>query len=464
MGDKVGVKVAVNQGALNYIKDQLMPLAEARARAAHFDDMESDTRVRGLGRVRIEVNNLVLTNFHVSSSSIELVPPNNLLVCFNGINIEAEMRWRYKLRRLHTSDRGRGEGSTWGSSGRVMFAVGTNTQGRPTVTVSDCWVTINDFHFRVHSSASWLYNLLINLFHGQIVRSIDRAVRHAITNDFQEMIANMLAKIPLQEHVGNRYMIDYRLSHPTGIFITPDRQLVSQSPGEFFLVDKRPGQSPGLSACMPNNENGSMFQIFISAASIQSLCSAAICSGSLKRDYNGESSIVPMPFLSTGFYRNHVPGLVSKYGSDKKVSLHFEIRETPEVTISETRRVTVEAKIEMTASVQNAPDSYETAFDVVLKTTCSAIAQVAGTTISGEILDIFTKAELLHSSVGDVDTSIINEVANTFLLVWKPEYNKKLAKGAPLPSMKGVQFIDPQVHYHEGFIAVTTNINFTPSF
>ena len=464
MGDRIGVKVVVSQGALNHFKDKIMPYAEAKVMAAHFDDMESQKKVRGFGKVKLEVREFVLTSFHVSSSSIELVSPNSLVVSFSGVDIRVEMRWRYHLRRFHTSDSGRGEAKTEGSNVGIVFVLGTDAQGRPTATISDCWVGISHFHMRLHNHLTWLYDALIDLFRGQIVRSIERAVRHAITSDLQNAINRMLSRIPIQEHVGKDCVIDYRLTSPGGIFITPERQLITQSPGEFYWEHENPGHSPGMAVLMPNDENGSMFQIFISAFSIRSFCHASMRSGKLNRDFFSDSSIVPMPFFTTGFYLKHVPGLVSKYGTDKSVSFRFELHETPTVAISQEKKVTAAANIEMALRVHTSAESFENALSFVLRTTCTGTAKVNDNLITGEIIDVHSKADLLRSSVGDVDTDIVTEITMNFLNMLKPEFNKKLARGAPLPWMKGIQYVNPQVHYHDGFIVVTTDVIFTPDF
>lgn len=461
MGDTIGVKVVVSQDALNHIKDKLMPYTEAQVMATRFADTES---CHCAGKIKVETHNLVVTCFHVSSSSIELISPNVLAVSFSGINIKAEMEWRYNIRTIRTSAHGRVDGCTCGSSVRVVFVLGTDDQGRPTAKVSDCWVEIKDFSLKFHCRLQWLCNLLADLFNGQIVRSVDHAVRHAITCDLQTVIDRMLSRIPVVEHAGKDYVIDYRLSPHSGLFIVPERLLVAQSAGVFHLEHGDPGQYPGLPVCMPNNENGSMFQIFISAFSVQSFCHDVVCSGKYQRDFFDDSTIVPLPFFQTSFYLEHAPGLVSKFGDDKKISFHFEPHETPTVTISEEKKVIVDAGIEMTIRVHTSTESFENVLTVVLQTLCTCNATVVDTTIIAEVFDVQAELKLLDSSVGTFDVKTINEAVNGFLRLLKPELNKKLAQGFPLPSMKGIQFLNPQVHFHNGFFVVTTDINYTPDF
>lgn len=463
MSDKIGMKVVVSQGALNHFKDKLLPVAEARAMSAHIGDMESQTRQGLLGRVKVEIHDFVFTYFHVSNASIELVPPNILVINFDGLNIKMEMRWRYNIRRIHTSDHGRGEGYTWGSRGRVAFGIGNDPQGRPTAWINDCWVDIRDFHLRVHSSASWLYNAIISMFNNQIVRSIEGAVRHTINNDVPVMLNNMFSRIPVQEHIGNDYAIDYSLAQSGGIFITPEHQLVAQSSGEFYPQNEAPGQSPWFTVWTPNNENGSMFQIFISKCSIQSLGFAAVRSHRLQKDLTKDSTKKGQGFFKTKFFDFYVPGFVRKYGPDRDVTLHLEMKEPPTVEINKKDKLIVHGNIEMEVRVQNDNGQVERPFTVLLKTTCVGSVKVIGTTISGQLTELKASSEMVQSQVGGVDLGGLDSLLHGALTLGIEAVNKKLAKGAPLPSIRGIQYCNPQVHYRDGFIVVTTDINYTPS-
>ena len=465
-GDKVGVKVAVSQAALGYLKDQMMPVAEAKALAAQIGDMEARASVPVVGKVDMKIRDMKLNRLHVSNSTIELVAPSTLAVSFTGLDLDVTLRWHYReVKWPHVSDSGRGEGKTTRASGRVVLALGTDVQGRPTAKITGCGLGLKDLSLKLHGGASWLYNAVISMFHGKIVRAIDSAVCGALTGDVQALLDKMLAQIPVQEPLGKYFALDYSLANPGGIVMTAEHELVASSQGEFYPQGGAPGKAPGVPAAMPNSVANTMFQIFISSFSAQSLGYVAASQGLVRKDFTKDMApLMAQAFFTTDFYAQYAPGLVTKYGAGKEVALHFEMHSTPTVAFSEQDKAVVRAGVEMTVRAKNAAGAFEDAFTMLLMATCVGSAKVENTVISGELADANATASLVQSQVGDVDLNGFNDLITFALSMATGTVNEILAKGAPLPSMQGLDFVNPTVLYRNGYIVVTTDIKFTPPF
>lgn len=464
-GDKVGVKVTVSEAALGYLKDQMMPVAEAKALAAQIGDMEARASVPVVGKVDMKIRDMKLNRLHVSNSTIELIAPDTLAVGFTGLDLDVTLRWHYReVKWPHVADSGRGEGKTTRASGRVVFAIGTDAQGRPTAKIRECGLGLKDLSLKLHGGASWLYNAVISLFHGKIVRAIDGAVCGALTGDVQALLDKMLAQIPVQEPLGRYFAIDYSLANPGGIVMTAAHELVASSQGEFYPQGGSPGKAPGAPAAMPDSVARAMFQIFISSFSAQSLGYVAASQGLVRRDFTKDQApLMAQAFFTTDFYAQYAPGLVAKYGAGQEVELHFEMHSTPSVAFSARDKAIVRAGVEMTVRARPAAGAaFEDAFTVLLMATCVGSAKVENTVISGELADANATASLVQSQVGDVDLNGFNDLITFALSMATTAVNEILAKGAPLPSMQGLDFVNPTVLYRDGYIVVTTDIKFTP--
>jgi len=463
-GNKVGVKVTVSQGALSYLKDQMLPAAEAAALSATIPDMSSRTSVPVVGDVDVTMKNMKLNRLNVGSSSIDLNSGNAVSVSISDLSMDLTLNWHYReCSWPHVSDSGSGDASTSHSSGRVAFVVGSDSTGHPTAKISSCKLDMSDLDITLHGGASWLYNAIISLFHGNIVDALQDAVCDTLTGDVQKQLDEILADIPVQQPVGNYLAIDYSLSGANGIVITPEQFLIASSAGEFYPRNGHPGGAPGQPVEMPDNVTNKHFQIFASEFSAESFGFACVKTGLTEMLVTKDMApTAAQAFFVTDFYQQYAPGLVDIYGSGKDVALFLAIHQSPDIFLTQAKGVDLKAGVEMTVRCQNTSGMFEDAFTVLLTCDVAAVANVNGTIISGELTDVSATATLVSTHVGNVDVNGFNDLIQFALTVGVDAVNTILAKGTPLPSMQGLDFIEPSILYRDGYLIVTTDIKFTP--
>jgi len=463
-GDKVGVKVVVSQKALTYLKDQMIPAAEAAALASQIGDMHATASVPVVGDVDIDISEIKLNTLNVVNSSILLNSGNQIQVSITGLNMDMTMHWHYReCPWPHISDSGDGEGSTSHSSGTVGVLLGTDATGRPTAKINQCDLDLSDLDISLSGGASWLYNVIISLFHGSIVSGLENAVCSALLGDVQQQLDMLLATIPVQEPVGKYLAIDYSLAVNGGFVITPDQLLIASSSGEFYPQGSQPGKAPGSPVKMPDTIADKHFQIFASAFSAESLGYAAVTAGICQMLVTKDQApVLAQAFFTTDFYSTCAPGLIDKYGSGKDVALFIALHSQPSIKFSQADGVIVSAGIEMTIRGPTASGDWEDAFTILLTTNADAVAKVNDTVISGQLLNANATASLVSTHVGDVDVNGFNDLINFALTMSMDTVNALLANGAALPSMQGLSFVDPAILYRDGYIAVITDVNFVP--
>jgi len=463
-GNKIGVKVAVSQGALSYMKDQMLPAAEQAALSAEIPDMDASGSVPVVGKVEIHLKDMKLERLAVGNSSITLNSGNAVGVTITGLNMDLKLAWHYRESSWpHISDSGHGTASTTHSSGKVAFSIGTDSNGRPTAKISTCQLDMSDLDVSLSGGASWLYNFVISLFHGKIVSALESAVCNTLTGDVQKQLDELLANIPVQEPVGDHLAIDYSLSSSNGIVITPEQFLIASSAGEFYPRNGQPGKAPGQPVEMPNSVTNNHFQIFASEFSAESLGFAAVTTGMTEMLITKDMApSAALAFFVTDFYGQYAPGLIDKYGAGQDVALFLALHQTPDIILTQANGIDVKAGVELTIRAKNSAGTFEDAFTVLLTCDVDAIAKVDNTVISGQLTNVSATASLVSTHVGNVDISGINDLVQFALSMGIDSVNQILAEGTPLPSMQGLSFVDPTIIYRDGYLIVATNINFTP--
>lgn len=459
--NKLGLKATMRQSGLTYMKNTLLPVAEKKVLASSIPDMKEREKIKVVGKVDVELRNMKINRFHVTQSSLTATAPGYVTVSFAGLDMDATLNWHYrKVHWPHIRDSGRGEAKTTKTQGSVRVRLGTDSAGRPTATIDQCAMKMSDLSIKLHGGASWLYNLFIKMFHGKIVNALDRAVCNVVTGDVQKMLAKIMATIPVQQNVGKSLAIDY---HLVGINATASHDIVLGSPAEFYPQGGSSGGAPDAPVTLPDVVGDSQFQVIMSAFSARSIAYAAMKANLLKRDMTKDKApAAAAAFFTTDFYGMYAPGMITKFGAGKEVSMHLEVHNTPAVQFNPTSGITVRGSVELTVRARNAAGAFEDAFTIALDTTCAATAKIKDLLIIGEITDAKAKASVVQSQIGNINVDGFNELVVFALSIGQEMANELLAPGTPLPTAQGIRFVNPKITYGNMYLAVTTNIEFTP--
>jgi len=464
-GNKAGVRVSVTQGALSYLKDQALPIAEAAALKAVIPDMEETTHIAVIGDVDLQLKNMKINVLSVQNSSILLNSGNVISVAFSGLTLDITLDWHYReCSWPHIADYGTGEGSIASASGSVSVLVGSDSTGHPTAKINTCNIDLSGLKIKLHGGTAWLIDAIIGLFHKRIVASLEDGICQALTGTVQAQLTEFLESVPVRHDLGNYFAIDYSLAYPNGIAITPDGILFGSLAGEFFRKGGQPGQAPGQPVQMPVSVTNTQFQIFVSDYSVESLGFTAVKSGLAQYLITKDMApVMAQDFFMTDFYGQYAPGLLDKYGSGTEVALFLAVEQTPDVVFTAKDGIDVKVGVELTIRGKNKAGTFEDAFTVLLSCDVDGVARVNNTVISGELTTVTATASLVQSHVGNVDIDGINDLVQFALSMGIDAVNEILANGTPLPTLPGLQFVNPSIIYKDDFIVVATNIRYVPS-
>merc|ERR1711934_292822 len=79
----------------------------------------------------------------------------------------------------------------------------------------------------------------------------------------------------------------------------------------------------------------------------------------------------------------------------------------------------------------------------------------------GQLTELQCPLTLVKSDVGTVDVAglsmLVSSVLNSVAL---PAANKILAKGFPIPTLEGVEFVNSQLNFGDGYVELATDLKF----
>jgi len=458
---KMGVKVAINQNAISYVKNELLPIAEQAALASVIPDMNEIVHINGIGNVDVTLKNIKLNRLSLADCEILFEPGNVLYFDFTGLNLDITLDWHYREESWpHIADSGSGEGSTTTASGMVPITVGTDSTGHPTAVFSSCNLDLSSLSIKLHGASSWFYQAIINMFHKKIVQSIQNGICGALTGELQIKLSQFLATIPLQYPVFDVFALDYSLGYPGGLVITSDKHLVASAAGEFFPKGGQPGGAPGTPVAMPDSVTDNHFQIFISDFSVESLGYVAVKSGRANMEiYKDMVPVMAQAFFTTDFYGQYAPGLIEKYGSTD-ISMYIDLNQIPDVIFTETDDIDVKAGVELTIRCNNSGGKPENAFTMLLSCHLDGDAEVNSSTVYGKLTTLSITASLVQSQVGNVDVSGFNDLIQLAISMGLDAVNEILQQGTPLPAIPFVEYTNPKIIYKKDYAVVATDIHF----
>lgn len=457
---KVGVKMTMNQYALNHIKDALLPVAERAALTANIPDMEETAHAPVIGKISVHLKNIKINTLTVKNSSIIFASNNQLVVTLQGVHIDVHLGWHYREKSFpHVHDSGTASASTSNAGGDVVVVVGVDAHGHPTAQIAQGFISLGSLSISVHGGAKWLYQVLISVFHDKIVAAIQKGLNSALTGQIQSQLSRLLANVPTQHSLGNNLAIDYSI----GRIAIQNNLLTAGSAGEFFPKGSQPGKAPGSPIAMPDSIVNKQVQIFLSSFTGESLGYAIMNSGLGHRTLNKDQvSSIAKQFFNTNFYSQYAPGIIKKFGANVDVQLYLGLHQTPNVIFKVGQKAEIKAGLELTVRVKTGSGSFNDAFTVLVNTDVHGDVKVSNTVISGSLTDVTcTSATLVQTQVGSVDVNGINDLFQFAMSMSQDYINGILAKGAPLPAMPGMKFLNPQVIYQDGYIVVATDISFS---
>jgi len=449
---KVGVTATISWGGLAYLKDVGIEVLEADLTSLSIPDI-TGTASTPIGSISYQLTNIVLTTVSIPESNVSLVPPNTISLDIENAAAALTLDWAYQENSWpHISDSGTATVAASSTTIDVTIAIG-EAAGRPTATATGCTVSIGNLAINLQGGASWLYNLFISLFAGQITSATESALQSAIPTSINTGLANTLATLPITEPINSKIEINYEMQ--SAPVVTPN-YFTLLNLGEFYDI-ANPTEAPFTPAPLPDVATTEMAQVFISDFTLNSASYVLFTEGQMQTIITDSQLPPDAPLrLNTTYFTDLIPPLAKAY-PNQMFELGIRALETPTGEFTPTGAIVTALGALDCIVLPN----METAFTLGVKLLTAGSAGMNGLNVTGELTFLNTTITLINTTIGEFNVSVLQSIVDDLAQqAVIPEANKILQAGFPLPSVQGLTFISPTIGWGTDYLYVSTDVNY----
>ncbi|XP_053574867.1 bactericidal permeability-increasing protein isoform X2 [Bombina bombina] len=447
-----GFVVRITQKGLDYARQEGMSVLQKELSKIHIPDFSGSTHTH-IGKVKYSFSSMNIRSFQLPNSQINLVPNVGLKLSISGAFIEVDGQWRvrYKL-----SDHGHFDLKVEGISISVGMKLGSDGQGRPTISPSDCSSYISNVDVHISGKFSWL----VDIFHHQIDSAFRKAIEDQIcplvSQSISSKLGPLLQTLPVTAKIDHVAAIDYSLIGPPSVTA---EVLDAQLKGEFFYLSHRSTPPfPALPMSFPVDHD---LMVYFAAGSYLFNTAGFVYHSAGALVFNVTDDMIPKNFsvrLNTSSFGTLIPQ-ISKMYPNMLMKLKIESASAPFLNIKP-GNLTISPVMDIQAYAILPNSSLAPLF--LLNVTTNALVKIAVNSgrIVGNLELSRVEMVLKHSDVGPFSVTVLNLAVNYYISnVLLPQVNEILKKGYPLPLLDHVQLTDVVLQPYENFILFGANVH-----
>eukprot|EP01088_Endostelium_zonatum_P013405 TRINITY_DN2794_c0_g1_i1.p1 TRINITY_DN2794_c0_g1~~TRINITY_DN2794_c0_g1_i1.p1 ORF type:complete len:494 (+),score=83.32 TRINITY_DN2794_c0_g1_i1:53-1534(+) len=456
-----GFNSVITQNGLNYGVEVALEVLRTKLQHLTIPNQSGDTDT-----ISWKISNLTMNSLSIPSANVVIDPNVGLTIQVFGASGELSSNWWFQ-EDLYSSINGSGHADVTISNMylSIVLSFGLSSFGYPTVQSRSVTVTIGSLKLSFSgSNLDFILDILKNVFSGlikqQLVTGLEKAITSAIDNDLNAELATLSTRVD----VSPQAYIDLQLVSPI-IFPTNEYFTLLQH-GEFYsVVDPR--ESPfSPSANLPTSPiNSDMLQIYIDQFVPNSASYVFLKLGKLVLTINSTEVPDNSPIqFNTSSWKTLIPNLYTKYPN---WLMQVQVYPLAPPTINFTTQggfISGRGAVSVRVINPSNPNDIRETFLVGLNMSGDVKAAVVGNNITASITNVQQTLSLLSSNIGPVNIAVLTSLANYLVeSAIIPQINVYLAKGIPIPTLDGVDIVNGDVSFGNGFLFIGANVKYTPT-
>ncbi|XP_030634174.1 bactericidal permeability-increasing protein-like [Chanos chanos] len=453
-----GVKVRLTQKALEYGQNIGITYLQQKLGTIKVPDISGSESVFPIGEVQYRVTGMQIVSLGLPQSAVGLVPGTAVSFSIGNAFINMHGNWRVKYSNF-IKDSGSFDLSVNDLTISTSIAIRSDETGRPAVNSAGCSATVGNTKIKLHSGASWLYNLF-SFFTDKILgKALERQICPLVVETIVEM-NHYLKSLNVLAEVDEYAEIEYPMvASPVISKSSIDFSLM----GEFHSTGQHHWSaapfSPTAFSLPPQDSN--MLYIGLSAFTVNSAAFVYHTAGALSL-YITDDLIPPsIPIrLSTITFGAFIPQIAKMYPG-LMMKLHMKTAKVPIITF-QPNNVTVQASSTVTAYAIQPNATLSPLFVLNLDASVSARIYVTGLKVAGSVTLNSIDITLGTSYVGPFQ---VKSLDNIFVMVLKvavlPMVNAYFEKGYPLPAIGEIDLINTQLQVLKDYMLLGTDLKFS---
>jgi lipopolysaccharide-binding protein len=342
-----GAALLVSQSGINEAQNIAIPILQSQLNKIAIPDLHSKVHVAVIGNIDIDITNIQLSGV-TFQTSVKIVPSTGIAMTLSSLSATVNANWHYKEESWpHIGDSGTVVASVSNTQTDLVLAI-TNSNGHPVVTLTQDDVSIGSMSVELHGGASWLYQVILDLFSGSIKSDIETAIKNGLATAINTQVATFLAKFPFVLPIDKNVEVDFTLSDDP-LFTSALMSIFCK--GELLAL-KNPVEYPIPPPQLPAPAADKMVRIFVTDYTFGSAASAYYQSGIMHVTFTNKNLPANFPVsLNTTSWQYLLPNLYYKY-PNMAMQIDVQVDQVPGIVINSTG-VTSEVSGAMIISVIN---------------------------------------------------------------------------------------------------------------
>ncbi|XP_028904467.1 bactericidal permeability-increasing protein-like [Ornithorhynchus anatinus] len=449
-----GFVVRISQKGLDYARQESIVALEKELLKINLPDFSGSFKIKHFGKGHYDFNSLEINNFRLPTSQISLLPGQGLRVAMSNAFIQVSGHW--KARKNFIKLNGSFNLKVEGLSIMTDLHLGSDQNGRPTVSASACNSQISNVKVHISGRLSWILNLFHKKIESRFRKSMEGKICEKVMSAARSKLQPYLQTLPVTAKIDKVAGIDYALVHPPK---SSASTLDVGLKGEFFNLNQRspPPFAPPELNFPPASDRMAYFGVsdyfFNTAFSVYHKAGALRLS--VSDDMIPKESKIR---LNTASFGGLIPQLAKTY-PNVAMKLVVSTAAAPSLSIRPgSLNLGPDLDVEALALPPNA--SEVPLFLLGLSTNASVEVGVRGANIFGSTKLGRLNLELKQSSVGPFSVTLLEAVMNFYVSqVLLPKANERLEKGFPLPLFQKLQLSNLVLQPLQNFLLLGADIH-----
>lgn len=452
-----GLKARVTQKALDYGRQVGVAVLQQKLQEIHFPDLDGKVHLDVIGTIHYSVTSLHIDKLGLPQSAVKFSAGRGIQLSIINGYIGVTGNFRIKKSFIRTS--GSFEVSVSGLSISQTIGMTRDSTGRPALQSVACSASIGKVDVKFTKKKKWLYNLFRKLLEKPIRKALTSQICPKVSSEINKL-ENNLKTMEILFQINRFAEVDYSLVNQ--IEITNDAMDLDFK-GEFYRVGQRqdpPFKPPPIS--LPS-QSTRMLYLGISDFLANSAGFVYYEAGALQMNITDKMIPSQSPIrLNTRSFSVIIPQLEKLY-PNMPMEMHLRATQSP-VLKAATSNITVQAfgAFDVYAVLPNS--TLASLFVLNIEASVSAQIHIVQMKLNGSLQLNSLKVSLEHSNVGPFSVAGLQLIMNIAVkLVVLPEVNEKLANGIPLPNVKKLNFINPNLEVNKNILVIATDLQYQPS-
>jgi lipopolysaccharide-binding protein len=454
---QAGFKTTLSKRGLDYARDIGMAVLRRELGNLKIPDQTGQAGTP-IGKITWWLSNLRITGINLPDPQVNIAPNSHLQLLVPGVAVNLAFNWRIKKSSFPPfSDSGSGTCDVGNTRLVVDFAI-VAVNGKAQAQVRGVHFSIGNFNLKLRGGASWLYNIIIGLFKGSVRGNIEKEVREAISKEIHGKLNAELAKLPYHVElkptgVGLDYAIVANPIYAATHLTLPVR-------GEFFDITNRTRSEHNAPQVPDYLGENKMLHLILSDFVIKSAGETFHKKGHLKT-WILDKMIPPWSpvRLNSSSFGVLIPGL-QRHFPNQELRIHLQTSRNPEFEIRE-QNATARIFGDFAMHAVDSNGAVKPAFILNGYVVASGKASIDGRNIVGELLFVSQKFLVKETQIGEINVQMFDDLMNMFFSSGIiPAINYYLKQGIPLPTLRDIDLVNPEVRWGTNFLSISTDVKY----